>query len=62
MMTFQTTDLRLVAQCENDMQTGRRTTVVVPLGLSNSTLTGIIESVVKSKYGSHYLSEISIRT
>src|SRR5665811_991834 len=60
--TFQTTDLRIVAQCERDMRARRQTTVVIPMGRGNFTLTGVIESVVKSKHGSRYLSKISIQT
>ena len=62
MTTFQTTDLRIVAQCERDMRTRRQTTVEIPMGRGNFTLTGVIESVVKSRHGSRYLSEISIQT
>ena len=61
MHTFQTTDLRLVERCESDMLSGHRTTVLVPMATAGYSITGVIASVVKSKHGSRYLSEISIR-
>lgn len=62
MHTFQTTDVRLIERCESDMRAGRQTTVMVPMAETKYAITGVIAEVVKSKYGSRYLSEISIRT